>query len=55
MAKTKKPLLVKNLSPRALRAIKALKGLSKPRRTPAKLKGPHEAAIRRAVRAYFLG
>ena len=55
MAKTKKPLVVKNLSPKALRAIKALKGLGKAPRTPAKLKGPNEAAIRRAVRSYYLG
>ena len=55
MAKTKKPLVVKNLSPKALEAIKAFKGRGKPPRTPAKLKGPNEAAIRRAVRAYYLG
>ena len=55
MAKAKKPLVVKNLSPKALEAAKAFKGWGKPPKTPAKLKSPHEAAIRRAVRAYFLG
>ena len=53
--KTKKPLVVKNMSPEALEAIKAFKGRGKAPRTPARLKSPHEAAIRRAVRAYYLG
>ena len=55
MAKTKKPLVVKNMSAKMLKAAMAFKGRGKPPRTPAKLKGPHEAAIRRAVRAYYLG
>ena len=54
MAEPKKPFVVKNLSPKALRAIRAFKGLGKAPKTPAKLKGPKEAEIRRAVRAYFL-
>ena len=58
MAKSKsakKPLVLKNLSPTALEAIKAFKGLGKPPRWPAKLESPHKAAIRRAMRAYYLG
>ena len=55
MEKKKKPLVVKNLSPKALEAIKAFKGLGKAPRIPAKLLGPNFAAIRRAVRAYYLG
>ena len=55
MAKKKKPLVIKNMSPKALEAIKAFKGLGKPPRIPAKLRGPNYAAIRRAVRAYYLG
>ena len=55
MATKKKPLVIKNMSPKALEAIKALKGLGKPPRWPVKLRGPNYAAIRRAVRAYYLG
>ena len=42
------------MSPKALEAIKAFKGI-KAGRIPAKRKGPHFAAIRKAVRAYYLG
>ena len=54
MAKAKKPLVIKNMSPETLDAIKAIKGIKTPR-MPTKLKSPHHAAIRRAVRAYYLG
>jgi hypothetical protein len=52
--KAKAPLKLKNLSPKGLRAAKMFQGM-KSHRTPAKLKGPNEAAIRRAVRNHFLG
>ena len=55
MAKARKPVVLKNLSPKALEALKAFKGLGKPPKWPAKLKSPHEAAIRKAVRDYYLG
>jgi len=45
---------VKNLSAQALNAAKQFKDVYQPR-TPAKLKGKHAAAIKRAVRSYYLG
>jgi hypothetical protein len=45
---------VRNLSPQAMNAIKAFKGLTAAP-TPAKLKGKKAKAIERAVRTYFLG
>jgi hypothetical protein len=52
--KAKASLKLKNFSPEALRAIKALRGVYAPK-MPAKLRGPNAAAIRRAVRDHFLG
>jgi hypothetical protein len=54
MARRKKTVVLKNMSAKALRAAKAFKGIKAPR-TPAKLKGANAAAIRRAVRAHYLG
>lgn len=53
-AKSSKPATVKNLSPKALNAAKAFKGLSAAP-TPGKLKGKKAAMIARAVRTYYLG
>ena len=52
--KTGKTAAVRNLSRAALTAAKAFKGLSVST-TPAKLKGTKATAIKRAVRAYYLG
>jgi hypothetical protein len=42
------------MSPEAIQAARAFKGLSVSK-TPSKLKGKRAAAIKRAVRAYYLG
>jgi hypothetical protein len=52
--KSRKALTVKHMSPSALRAAKAFKGLTVAK-TPAKLRGKKAAAIERAVRDYYLG
>ena len=53
-AGAKKQLVPKNFSPEALVAIEAFRGIAKPPKPPASLRSPHEAAIRRAVRAHYL-
>ena len=50
----RKPTTVKNMSPKAITAARAFKGLSVAK-TPAKLKGKRTAAIKRAVRDFYLG
>ena len=50
----RKPRVITNMSPKALKAAKAFKGLA-PLKAPAKLMGPNAAAIKRAVRSYFFG
>ena len=50
----RKPVVVKNLSPKALKAAKAFRGMTAAP-TPAKLKGKHERQIARAVRGYYFG
>lgn len=45
---------LKNFTPEALEAARQFKGFKAPP-TPRKLQGKHAAAIRRAVRSYYLG
>ena len=52
--KVRKTVTVKHMSVRAMSAAKAFKGL-KVAKTPASLKGKKAVAIKRAVRAYYLG